>query len=187
MLQKQRNGINNSNVSQQQTNKFWFWFVESDMRHHACVGTKRYLLCSSLNATVLAGDVFTVPVFSCPTGEAQVRVTLSYSQVTRTLLGVTLGLTAATWKPILTCTDRENLLENSCFQTILLKLYILNKWKHFLWIHNTFTVARKLNLNLATFMAIIQTQELCGETYPKRPADLKYGSKCFQLAVMSTE
>ncbi len=67
---------------------------------------KMYLLCPSLNTTVLAGDVFTVPVFSRPTGEAQVRVTLSYGQVTGTLLGVTLSLTAAAWKPVLTCTDR---------------------------------------------------------------------------------
>lgn len=69
---------------------------------------KTNLLCSSLDAAVLAGDVFTVPVISCPTGEAQVRVTLSYGQVTGALLGVTLGLTAATWKPVLTCKDKKN-------------------------------------------------------------------------------
>lgn len=79
---------------------------------------KMYLLCSSLNTTVLAGDVFTVPVFSRPTGEAQVRVTLSYGQVTGTLLGVTLSLTAAAWKPVLTCTDRKiQFKNNSCIQT----------------------------------------------------------------------
>lgn len=63
---------------------------------------KTNLLCSSLDAAVLAGDLFAVPVVCGPTGHAEVRVTLPHGQVTRTLLGVTLSLAATARKPIRT-------------------------------------------------------------------------------------
>lgn len=63
---------------------------------------KTHLFGSSLDAAVLAGDLFAVPVVCGPTGQAEVRVTLPHRQVTRTLLGVTLSLAATARKPILT-------------------------------------------------------------------------------------
>lgn len=55
---------------------------------------------ASLYTNILAGDVLYIKLIGS-TGLAQVRVTLSYSQVTRTLLGVALCLAAAPWKPLL--------------------------------------------------------------------------------------
>lgn len=65
-------------------------------------GQEQVLLESSLNAAVLTGDLFAVPVVCGPTGHAEVRVTLPHRQVTRTLLGVTLSLAATARKPVLT-------------------------------------------------------------------------------------
>lgn len=62
-----------------------------------------YLLGSSLDGAVLAGDVLAVPVICSAAGEAEVRVTLPDCQVAGTLLGVTLGFAPATWEPVLTC------------------------------------------------------------------------------------
>jgi len=63
---------------------------------------KTNFFCSSLDAAVLAGNLFAFPMICGPTGHAEVRVTLPHRQVTRTLLGVTLSLAATAGKPILT-------------------------------------------------------------------------------------
>lgn len=60
------------------------------------------LLESSLNAAVLAGNLFAVPMFCRPTGHAEIWVALPHCQVTRTLFSVTLSLAATAWKPVLT-------------------------------------------------------------------------------------
>lgn len=82
-------------------------------------GQEQVLLDSSLNAAVLTGYLFAVPVVSSPTGHAEVRVTLPYRQVTRTLLGVTLSLTATARKPVLTLptTQAEFLTKVLCHHT----------------------------------------------------------------------
>lgn len=65
-------------------------------------GQEQVLLESPLNAAVLTGDLFAVPVVCSPTGHAEVRVTLPHRQVTWTLLGVTLSLATTARKPVLT-------------------------------------------------------------------------------------
>lgn len=60
------------------------------------------LLEATLDAAVFTGNHLAVPVLGGPTGETQVRVTLSHCQIARTLLGVALGLTAAAREAILT-------------------------------------------------------------------------------------
>lgn len=60
-----------------------------------------YLFEASLDAAVLAGHPFAVPVVCSPTGHAQIWVTLPHSQVAGTLLGVALGLTSAAWEAVL--------------------------------------------------------------------------------------
>lgn len=62
-----------------------------------------YLLGSSLDGAVLAGDVLAVPVFCGAAGEAEVGVTLPDRQVAGTLLGVALGFAPTTREPVLTC------------------------------------------------------------------------------------
>ena len=66
-----------------------------------------YLLGPPLYGAVFTGDVLAVPVFSGSAGQTQVRVTLSDRQVTRTLLGVALGLTPASWETVLTYTHTD--------------------------------------------------------------------------------
>lgn len=65
-------------------------------------GNSPHLLEAPLDAAVLTGNHFAVPVLGGPTGETQVRVALPHGQVARTLLGVALGLTAAARETILT-------------------------------------------------------------------------------------
>lgn len=60
-----------------------------------------YLFETSLDAAVLAGDRFAVPVVCSTTGHAQIWITLPDSQVAGTLFGVTLSLTPAAWKAVL--------------------------------------------------------------------------------------
>ena len=66
-----------------------------------------YLLGSSLDGAVLAGDVLAVPVLRRAAGETEVGVTLADRQVARALLGVALGLTPAAREPVLTCTRNK--------------------------------------------------------------------------------
>lgn len=66
-----------------------------------------YLLGPPLYGAVFTGNVLAVPVFSSSAGQTEVRVTLPDRQVTRTLLGVALGLTPASWETVLTCTHTE--------------------------------------------------------------------------------
>lgn len=61
-----------------------------------------YLLGSSLDGAVLAGDVLAVPVVRSAAGEAEVGVTLPDRQVAGTLLGVTLSFAPTAWEPVLT-------------------------------------------------------------------------------------
>lgn len=59
------------------------------------------LLEATLDAAVFTGNHFAVPVFRSATGETQVRVALSYSQVAGTLLGVALRLTTTAREAVL--------------------------------------------------------------------------------------
>lgn len=61
-----------------------------------------YLFGTPLNATVLAGHIFTVPVVSSSTGKTEVRVTLSDGQIARALLGIALCFATASRKAVLT-------------------------------------------------------------------------------------
>lgn len=54
-----------------------------------------------LNAAVLTGHHFAVPVVCGSAGHAEIWVTLPHSQVAGTLLGVTLSLTSAAWETVL--------------------------------------------------------------------------------------
>lgn len=65
----------------------------------------QYLFEPSLDAAVLAGDHLAVPVLRSAAGQAEVRVALPHGQVARALLGVALGLTAAAWEAVLTCSN----------------------------------------------------------------------------------
>lgn len=60
-----------------------------------------YLFQASLDAAVLAGDGFGVPVVCGAAGHAQIWVTFPHSQVAWTLFGVALCLTPAAWEAIL--------------------------------------------------------------------------------------
>lgn len=61
-----------------------------------------YLFQASLDAAVLAGNPFAVPVICSTTCHAQIWVTLPHSQVAGTLFCVTLSLTPAAWETVLT-------------------------------------------------------------------------------------
>lgn len=60
-----------------------------------------YLFQSSLDAAVLAGDPFAVPVVCGAAGHAQIWVTLPHSQVAGALFSVALCLTPAAWEAVL--------------------------------------------------------------------------------------
>lgn len=60
-----------------------------------------YLFKASLDAAVLAGDPFAVPVVRSTAGHAQIWVTLSHGQVARTLFSVALCLTSAAGEAVL--------------------------------------------------------------------------------------
>lgn len=60
-----------------------------------------YLFQASLDAAVLAGDHFAVPVLGGAACHAKIWVTLSHGQVAGTLFSVTLGLTPAAWEAVL--------------------------------------------------------------------------------------
>lgn len=62
---------------------------------------KQVLFQASLDATVLAGDYFTVPVVCGTACHAKIWVTFSYSQVAGTLFSVALSLTPAAWEAVL--------------------------------------------------------------------------------------
>lgn len=53
-----------------------------------------------MDAAVLAGDPFAVPVVCSATGHAKIWVTLSHSQVAGTLFSVALCLTSAAWEAV---------------------------------------------------------------------------------------
>lgn len=78
----------------------WIWSQIS-----TGLGGRAHLFGAPLDATVLARHVLAVPVVSGPACEAQVRVTLSDSQVAWALLGVALSFTAAARKAVLTYRD----------------------------------------------------------------------------------
>lgn len=93
----------------------WFHLVdtlrrESNGSHRqvwVCVSSRcgdlSDLLGSSLDGTVLAGDILAVPVVGGATSQAEVGVTLAHGQVARTLLGVALGLAPTPRETVLTC------------------------------------------------------------------------------------
>lgn len=58
---------------------------------------------ASLDAAVLTGHHFAVPVVGSSTGHAEIWVTFSYGQVAWTLLGVALGFTTAARETVLAC------------------------------------------------------------------------------------
>lgn len=66
-----------------------------------CLENCAHLLGSSLNAAVLAGNIFAVPVISCSTRKTEVWITFTHSQIAWTLLSVALCFTAASRKPVL--------------------------------------------------------------------------------------
>lgn len=90
-----------------------FWSFTDRLHLFVCFYSERnrYLFESSLDAAVLAGNLFAVPVVRCSTGQAEIGVALAHGQVTRTLLSVTLRLTAAAWETVLTCTGEWNGIE----------------------------------------------------------------------------
>lgn len=60
-----------------------------------------YFLEASLDAAVLAGDGFAVPVLCRAAGHAQIWVTLPHGQVAGTLFSVALRLASAAWEAVL--------------------------------------------------------------------------------------
>lgn len=73
-----------------------------------------------MDAAVLAGDTFAVPVVCSTAGHAQIWVTLPHGQVAGTLFSVALRLTSAAWEAVLaweTCIHRAA-LKRACAEII---------------------------------------------------------------------